>query len=245
MGAFGDIGRDGDDEAVDGAEPQDTGNGAEHERLALDDDDEKLPWLESSDDDEGEGVDTGRIVGFALIGIVALLAILGGIWWATSRGSNADLVADGSTIEAPDAPYKTKPQDPGGKTFAGTGDTSFKVGEGQTKEGTLATPKEPKPAPVAAAADDGKAAAQPAGDADTGGVGVQVGAYASRQKAEAGWSTLISHHEALRGVKHRIVEGKADIGTVYRLQAVTADYASASALCEKLKASGAACQVKH
>lgn len=246
MVAFGDIGRDGENGEVFTPETDrpdtdrpDTG------RLALDDDGEKLPWLESSDDDEDEGVDSGRIIGFALIGLVALLAILGGIWWASSRHSGGAALADGSTIQAPDAPYKTKPENPGGKQFAGTGDTSFKVGEGQTSEGRLAATKPPEEKPVAPTPGEKPAAEAPAAPVDMSGIGVQVGAYSNRKDAEAGWATLASRNEALSGVKHRIVEGKADIGTVYRLQAVAGDVAGANALCQKLKAGGAACQVKR
>jgi hypothetical protein len=42
-----------------------------------------------------------------------------------------------------------------------------------------------------------------------------------------------------------VVEGQADIGTVYRLQAITADAGAAHALCSQLKAAGLACQVKN
>jgi len=73
---------------------------------------------------------------------------------------------------------------------------------------------------------------------------VQVGAYSNRATAESGWSKLLTQFPALQGVKHRVVEGQADIGTVYRLQAVTGDLASANSLCSKLKATGGACQVK-
>jgi len=41
-----------------------------------------------------------------------------------------------------------------------------------------------------------------------------------------------------------VLQGTADIGTVYRLQAVAPDAAAANALCATLKASGVACQVK-
>ena len=74
---------------------------------------------------------------------------------------------------------------------------------------------------------------------------MQVGAYSSQAAAEAGWSRLSSSHDALKGLKHRVVEGSADIGTVYRLQAVAGDVASANALCASLKSSGVACQVKR
>lgn len=231
----------------------------ETERLALDDEDEALPWLDSADDDDyEEGSDTGRVIGFVLLGLVALAAIVGGIWWASHRSPDPALVADGSTVAAPAEPYKTAPGDPGGKTFDGTGDSSFAVSEGQTRPARLGeagaaasgTPAAtaPKPgvnitAPAAkpSSAAAGAAAAAPA----TGGVGVQVGAFSSSAAAEAAWTRLAGQHSALSGVRHRVQEGKADIGTVYRLQAVAADAAGAQALCSRLKASGIACQVKN
>jgi hypothetical protein len=45
-------------------------------------------------------------------------------------------------------------------------------------------------------------------------------------------------------VSHRVIEGNADIGKVYRLQAVAGDTAGANALCGRLKGAGIACQVK-
>ncbi len=221
---------------------------AEEERLGFEDDDEQLPWLESADDADEEGPDTGRMVGFALIGLLALAAIVGGIWWASHRNSNPHLVADGSTIEAPEGPYKSKPEDPGGKTFAGTGDTSFKVGEGKTSEGRLDANAVAKPGIDAAqAGDKPKSASAATQDAagDAGGIGVQLGAYVTKEAATAGWNTLVGKHELLKGRNHRIVEGQADIGTVYRLQVVAGDLEGANSLCQSLKAQGAACQVKR
>ncbi len=46
-------------------------------------------------------------------------------------------------------------------------------------------------------------------------------------------------------MKHRVVEGTADIGTVYRLQALAPNAEAANALCSTLKAAGVACQVKR
>ena len=210
--------------------------------LALDDDGEGLPWLESDgDDDEGQGSDSGRIIAFVVGGIILLGLLIGLVWWLTHRGPDPELVADGSMIEAPDTPYKAKPAEPGGKTFEGTGDTSFAVGEGQTRDGRMAGGETPAPAVAA-----GRDPAVPAAPVvpSSGGVGVQVGAFSSEASAEAGWSKLAANHAALAGVSHRIVPGKADIGTVYRLQAVSANRASADQLCASLKAQGAACQVK-
>ncbi|MEM8725557.1 MAG: SPOR domain-containing protein, partial [Pseudomonadota bacterium] len=77
--------------------------------------DESLPWLESDEEDEDEGaVDTARIIGFAAILLVVLAALIGTIWFVTNTGGDPELVADGSTIEAPEGPYKERPDDPDG-----------------------------------------------------------------------------------------------------------------------------------
>jgi cell division protein FtsN len=77
------------------------------------------------------------------------------------------------------------------------------------------------------------------------GPGVQVGAYSNRESAEKGWTRLSQQYEALSGVRYRIVEGRADIGTVYRLQAVPGDASAANRLCATLKGAGLSCQVKR
>lgn len=234
-------------------------------QLDLDDDDERLPWLDSDDDFEGEESDTGRVLGMVIMGLVALATIVGGIWWATNRTPDQTLVADGSTIAAPAAPYKSAPKDPGGKTFDGTGNTAFAVSEGQTRPAKLGEASSaaalPSPAAVKPSIDLGKptgfgsaspapaaAAVKPAtpapAAAPAGGPAVQVGAYSTRASAEAAWSRLAQQYSALSGVRHQTVEGKADIGTVFRLQALPGDGAAAQALCGRLKSAGLACQVK-
>lgn len=209
----------------------------ETEELELDDD-ERLPWLESADYDEGgQGVDTGRILGFLMLALLLLAAVLGGAWYFFNRAPAADLVADGSTIEAPEGPYKERPDDPGGRIAEGTGDIAPVVGEGQSREGRLAPQETPQPS-IATAGSDGAAE-------DSSGVAVQVGAFSNRETAERGWQTLMRQTEVLSGVRHRVVEGQADIGKVFRLQAVAADAAGAKQLCDALQADGVACQVKR
>lgn len=222
------------------------GDPLETERLALDDEEERLPWLESSGDEDYadyEGGDNTRLLGFFVMGLIALGVLVGAIWWATHRGGEAALVADGSTVPAPAGPYKEAPKDPGGKTFAGTGDSSFAVSEGQTRPGQIAGAA-PTPSP-AATATAMPATAAPAPAAASVGVGVQVGAFSSKAAAEAGWSKLVGQAGgALSGVMHRVIEGQADNGTVFRLQAVAGNSAAATSLCGALKAKGIACQVK-
>jgi hypothetical protein len=223
-------------------EPLELGDTAEDEAARLDlDEEERLPWLESIDDDDDyEAGDGGRLGLFLIGGLIVLVALVGGIWWSTHRGGE-QLQADGSVIEAPKTPYKEAPKNAGGKTFAGTGDTAFAVSEGKTRApkldqgGQVVTPaSEAKPVKGA------RAAPAPSG------VGVQVGAYTSLVTAEAGWTRLSQQHGSVfSGLKHRVVEGKADIGTVYRLQALAGDVSAANDLCARLKAAGVACQVKN
>jgi len=272
-----------------GAEYGQGQGGAYHgEELPLADDDARLPWLEG--DDEEEGYNTGGQTFALVVAALLILAMAGaGVWWLTRDARDAEFVADGSTIESP-GPYKQRPDDPGGKVFEGTGDSSFKVSEGQSNPARLGE-AEPQPAPgfttlkqddkgaagskpapaakppAVASAPAPKPSAKPSAPAPkppavasapapkpptvaeapaaaSSGVGVQVGAYSNRAAAEAGWNRLTQQHSALKGMKYRVVEGKADIGTVYRLQAVADNAASAGALCRDLKASGLNCYVK-
>ena len=206
-------------------------------------DTDNLPWLESDEEDEDAGgLDIAQILGFAAVLVVLLAAVVGAVWYVSNRGAGSEAVADGSVIEAPEGPIKERPEDPGGKTFAGTGNVAPVVGEGGTREAVVASKQAAvpasKPSPVASAAPS------PAPAPDMSGVGVQLAAYSSRSRAEQGWNDLTRRTDALTGVKHRVVEGKVDIGTVYRLQAVTGSRAEAEALCAALKSDGLDCQIK-
>jgi hypothetical protein len=229
------------------------------DQLDLGDEDASLPWLEGDDDFEEEEGGSSFLM-LAVMALGALALIIGGIWWFTRESGDGELVADGSLIEAPEAAYKEKPKDPGGKTFEGTGDTSYAVSEGEMRPVQLGDSAEaprpgfeavgasPTPAAASAPAPAAKAPTAPAAStpaAPPAGPGVQVGAYSSRAAAEAGWSRLTGVHSALSGMKYRVVEGRADIGTVYRLQALPGDAAAARSLCATLKAAGQDCAVKN
>jgi hypothetical protein len=211
----------------------------------------RLPWLEGDDDDREEekaGMSQGLLL--AGLGVVALALIAAAVFWVINSRPEQALVADGGVIAAPKEPYKVKPENPGGEVVAGTGDTSFAVAEGQSRAPQIdGAAKTPGPGFETMAPPSAKPEAKPSAPAPAAapvsGVGVQVGAYASREQAEAGWVTLKSQHEPLGAVSHRIVQGQADIGTVYRLQAVPGDAASARALCSGMKAAGMSCQVKN
>jgi len=217
-------------------EAGDTGGEA---RLALGEPELRLPWLESADEDVDEGLDWPRIGKFVAIVLVlaaiAAFAVLGLRGYLSSAPEG-----DGSLIEAPDAPYKVRPDDPGGMTVTGTGDTSYKIGEGVDDEATLADPE-----PGVSATADASPAPEPSAQPELSGVVVQVGAYSTEADARTGWNLLRQRYEPLKNYDRRIVEGRADIGIVHRLQAVAPDMAGAFALCDDMRRNGIECQVKR
>jgi len=205
-----------------------------------------LPWLESYEEDEDAGgIDFTQVAGFVAVLLVVLVVVVAGAWFLTNRMDSEEVVADGSVIAAPEGPIKQRPDKPGGKEFAGTGNVAPLVGEGAARPGVVAEPPVglPKPAPAPAPSASAAPAAAPTA-APVAGVGVQLAAYGTRARAEQGWSEVTRRTEVLSGVKYRIVEGKVDIGTVYRLQAVAGSRAEAERLCAALKADGIECQVK-
>ncbi|MET0180484.1 MAG: SPOR domain-containing protein [Novosphingobium sp.] len=193
---------------------------------------ERVPWLQPPDDDSGDddAVDGARIVRFALIALAALALVGGAVWYVGQRAAGPG-PADGSLVRAEPGPYKTRPENPGGETFAGTGDSSFPVSEGE-RQGARLAPVEPAPA-------------DPSPPAPQAGVGVQLGAFMDSKAAEAGWAAIVQRNPGLSGMSHRVVEGRADIGRVFRLQVVAGDLAAASALCAALAERGQGCQVKR
>jgi hypothetical protein len=209
------------------------------EELALDGE-ERLPWLESDDDYEPEGVDPGRIAAFAAVGLLAVVLLVGALWWFLRDAPEEERLADGGVIEAPDEPYRVAPENRGGRQVAGTGDTSFEVAEGETVDTRIAgSGVVPKPSIDRTGSPEDEASPT------STGVGVQVGAYSSNTAAQAGWSQLTGRIAALQGRNHRVVEGVADSGTIFRLQALAGSVAEAETLCRDIKAQGGDCQVKR
>ncbi len=219
-------------------------------------DTDSLPWLESDEEDEDAGgLDVMQIVGFVALLLAVLGAVVGGVWFVSNRVAGAEAVADGSVITAPEGPIKQRPDNPGGKEFAGTGNVAPLVGEGGSRPATVAeAPMPPLPGaqpmgtplatPSAGATKPVPTTAPTPSAPPVAGTGVQLAAYGTRARAEEGWTQVSRRTEVLKGVKYRIVEGKVDIGTVYRLQAVAGSRAEADRLCAALKADGVDCQVK-
>jgi len=118
-----------------------------------DDDDDALPWLEPADldgDDEGEGGFPYRGLMLAGVSVVAVVALL---WFVAVRfGGERDSDAIAATgdvplIQAPDTPYKVRPDDPGGLDVD-TGSLTHAVAGGADPGSQIALdamPEEPVP----------------------------------------------------------------------------------------------------
>jgi hypothetical protein len=210
----------------------------ETNRFALDDPD-RLPWLETADGYEyDDGASPLKVAAMVLGGLALLAAIVGGIYWA-QRNQTGGATGNGELIAAQEGDYKVKPDEAGGKTFEGEGDSAFAASEGKKTGATIAPP---------AKAGDPKAAeaAKPAanGTAPAGAVMVQLGAFGDSAKADTAWAGLSKRFGFLSGVNRRIAEASGEGGRkIFRLQAITANAAAAQQLCAKLKAAGENCLI--
>lgn len=225
-------------------------------------DEDSLPWLEADEDEDDDSGDNTQIIVLGLILLGILIAAVGAVWYLSNRAGGDAEVADGSVIEAPEGPIKERPEDPGGKEFAGTGNVAPVVGEGGTRDGVINTDgvggegsgdangatggSDAGSTNEGSAGTNGSESAGSDNSASSSGsgVGVQLAAYSSRARAEQGWREISRRTDALTGLRFRIEEGVVDIGKVYRLQAVSSDRAAANRLCAKLKSDGIDCQVK-
>ena len=210
----------------------------EEEQLALADGDQDLPWLDADEYEEESGFDA-RLLWIGVFGLLVVGLILLAGWWFLRDAPDAELVADGSTIEAPDAPYKERPEDPGGNDVEGTGDQSFEMAEGETTRGRIADDDGARPSiDRDQGADD---AAPPAND---GAVYIQIGAFGSRADADAEWSRASGRYEVLSGKRHRVVEGDLNGTPVFRLQVAHGDRAGADASCRAIRSAGGDCYIR-
>lgn len=201
------------------------------------DDNDRLPWLETADGyaAEANGSPT-RVAYLGVAGLVLLAAIAGGVYWLQS-GQAGGPNGTGELIVAPKSNYKEKPADAGGKSFEGEGDSAFAASEGQKTGAVLAVP----PAgPITA-----QPATQTATDkAPANAVLVQLGAFGDSAKAETAWTGLNKRFGFLAGMNRKIAQANVEGGgTVFRLQAVTANSTEAQQLCAKLRVAGENCLI--
>ena len=223
-------------------------------RAGAADNDDRLPWLEAVDEeDEREGPSVLKLIVAVLIGLAAIGGIVGGIFWLMNRDNAPAAGGDGELIAAPEGDYKVRPDDPGGMTVEGEGDTAFAASEGADPKGAIDTSKMPE-APVTAggqqpaqkeepllkappptnAPADTPAPAQPA----AGGATIQLGAFPSGAAAEKAWKALSGRFSYLAPLSHSVVKAEVNGKTYYRLRA---SGPGADNVCNRLKVAGENC----
>ena len=219
-------------------------------------DEDRLPWLEAVDEeDEGEGPSIVKLIVAVLIGLAAIGGIVGGVFWLANRDEAPAAGGDAELIKAQEGAYKVRPDDPGGMTVEGEGDTAFAASAGEDSKGAIDTSKMPE-APVTSAepkqaqpqpkAEEPllKAPAptneQPSRPAAGGGATIQLGAFSSQAGANDAWKAMSGRFKYLAPLSHSVVPVTTGGRTLYRLRASGPEAAN---LCGRLRVAGESCVV--
>lgn len=224
---------------------------------------DRLPWLETADEDYEERPPVLRTALLVLAGVAVIVAAIAG-WWLLQRGG-AGGTGSGALINAAEGDYKVKPDDPGGMKVDGTGDTVFAASEGATTNGSIdvgampeapvagkAAPR-PSPAPVTGAsrvtapvpsapsAAKAAAPAQRAPGPSAGSSIIQLGSFPAEAGANSAWARLSKRFNYLAPLGKSVEKAEVDGKTVYRLRVNAGSNSQARDLCGRLKAAGEAC----
>lgn len=232
-------------------------------------DDDRLPWLESVEEDYREGPSIWRLLLLIVLALAVVGAIVFGVWWYQTQQS---LAGNGQLIEAAEGDYKVKPDDAGGMKVEGEGGATFTTGQGATSNASVDTnagpeaPVEgqkvaaPATGPVSGTKTATVAVPQSGGDlkarapgapaqapASTAGAGslIQLGAFPDQQGADAAWGELTRKFPILAGLGKSVERGDSNGRTVYRLRVNTGSNTQAREICAKLQAGRANCYVAN
>lgn len=208
------------------------------------DDPDRLPWLDTADSYEDEGMSPIKLAGFVIAMLALFGLIAGGIYWLKNRNAGVGLGdGTGELIAAPEGDYKVKPADAEGRDFEGEGDVAQATAEGRDVT-TIKAATPGQATPIADAKATSNAGTTTAGAAGAAGTGlVQLGAFTDAKSAEQVWVTLGKRFAFLSGYQKKITTATVEGRQVVRLNAVTADADSAQKLCAQLKAAGGDCLI--
>lgn len=220
------------------------------------DDDDRLPWLEAVEEDEGQsGPSMAKLIGAVVIGLAAIGLIVGGLFWLGNRNREG---GNGEIIAAPEGDYKVRPDNPGGMNVSGEGDTAIAASEGVAPQGQLNTnavaeapvarpapqPKQQAPQQQTAQAQRPQPPApqpqQPAPASAGGGATIQLGAFSSGASANSAWTALAARFRYLAPLNRSVIPVQAGGRTLYRLRA---SGPGAADICRRLRVAGEDCSV--
>ncbi|OYW22413.1 MULTISPECIES: SPOR domain-containing protein [unclassified Sphingomonas] len=229
-------------------------------------DEDRLPWLETVDEDYSDGPSIVRIGLLVLLGLAIIAGAIYGIYWYQHNQAEK---GTGELIAAVEGDYKVKPDTPGGMTVEGEGDTAFATSEG--KDGgnasidLKAVPEAPvAAAPAATATPKGKTGsamvppsngvltapapgalpmAKPVAAGTSGGALVQLGSFPDEASANTSWARLAKRFSYLGPLGKSVQSAEVKGRTVYRLRVNAGSATQAGELCAKLQLAGEACFV--
>lgn len=228
---------------------------------------DRLPWLESVDDDYGDGPAWRTIALLVAVGLIVVAVAIYGVHWYKNRPVDG---GSGALIAAPAGDYKVKPDRPGGMRVDGEGDAALATSQGGTPGNAAidlnAAPETPvagqRAAPGAAPRVGGRAMAVPgsggaltaarpgaapatAAAASSGGALVQLGSYPSEAVANGEWTAKSRRFGYLGALGKSVERAEVNGNIVYRLRVNAGSAGAARQLCGKLKVAGEACFIPN
>ena len=211
-------------------------------------DEDRLPWLEAVEEDgASDGPSALRLIVAVLIGLAAIGAVVGGIFWIYDRYRTQQTGGAPELIEAPEGAYKVRPDDPGGMQVEGEGDTAQQASQGADPKGSINTNGVAEAPLGQGAQPQPNASAQPGiipappptnGQPAAAGATIQLGAFSSQAGASSAWTALSKRFSYLSPLTHSVVPVTRDGKTLYRLRA---GGPGAENICGRLRVAGETC----
>jgi len=230
--------------------------------------DDRLPWLETVDEDYDEGPKRGRIFLYVFVALLLAALVVLGYYYVRQHQGQA---GNGELIKAQEGDYKVKPDEPGGMKVEGQGDSVFATSQGAASNASInvgALPEAPIEGKAAPKASAGAApgtrtatisvpgtaikagpatAARPSVSAPAlgGGSGslVQLGAFPNEAGANIAWARLSKRFAYLAPLGKSIERAQVGDKSVFRLRVNAGSNGQAREICGKLRVAGENCFV--
>src|SRR3546814_7800482 len=91
-------------------------------------DEDRLPWLETVDEEYEAGPSVLRIAALVILGLTLIAGVVYAVYWIQNRPSGAS--GNGDLIRAQEGDYKVKPDQPGGMKLDGENSQALATSEG-------------------------------------------------------------------------------------------------------------------
>lgn len=229
---------------------------------------DRLPWLETAEEDYPQDHSVARFMLLAVLAIAVIGFIaVGYLWYQRAQG---DSEGNGALIKAPAGDYKVKPDEPGGMKAEGEGDSVFATSQGSASnssinvgavaeapvQGTRAaatggnaagtkTVKLAVPSAATAGTNAPAVATRTAASRPGSGSLIQLGAFPNEAGANTAWARLSKRFGYLAPLGKSVERGDANGRTVWRLRVNAGSNPQARDLCGRLKVAGENCFIAN